>query len=232
MKHVFLIFTVAAVLFSSVLAETPDDDVVASYLFVLDNDIVYNAVDENTLAISNLGDTLKVDIHGGSIGTVTSVDRSIVGIYEGVFENVSARFSSTLNIFGGQSHVLSAFDSGVINIYGGDIVFLGAHESSTINLFGYNFSYELYDTPISGSVGLAINGKIFGNWSDTTPFMIEIGDWYGDVPLENPITFDHIVFHTIPEPASAVLLGLGGLMVALKRKLRTRSCSVEKLFDN
>jgi hypothetical protein len=185
----------------------------ASYLFSFDEEVVYDAVDVSQIAISDFSNTKKVDIYGGQIDTVASCDSSIINIYNGKLKNVSARFSSTLNIFGGQNKGVAAFNSGSIFLYGGGVQYLEAYESSMVYIYGYNISYELYSNTILSPSGFPIVGKIFGLWGDLTPFVIEIGNYNGDVPIENPVTFDHIIFHEIPEPASLLLLGLGTLAV-------------------
>lgn len=189
------------------------NNVKASYLFSLDKEVVYDAVDVSQIAISDLANTKKVDIYGGQIDTVASCDSSIVNIYDGTLKNVSARFLSTLNIFGGQNKGVAAFNSGSIFLYGGGVQYLEAYESSRVHIYGFNFSYELYNNTILSPSGFPIVGKIFGIWGDLTPFVVEIGNYNGDVPIDNPVTFDHIIFHEIPEPASLLLLGLGALVV-------------------
>ena len=71
------------------------------------------------------------------------------------------------------------------------------------NIYGYGFQYN----PLTGDYG---GGQLTGFWMDDTPFSIDL--WYSSYPGAPIIdTYAHIVL--IPEPATLLLLGSGGLFL-------------------
>ncbi len=155
-------------------------------------------------------DNTIVDMLGGTVKNLSAYDKSIVNIYSGqitgsnnraYFERgVGAFGHSTVNIIGGHIFGAGAMDFSVLNIKGGDIGFLRTSPNSKINVYGKQLSI----TNTGGSFGF---GKVTGVWSDDQSFDISIYD----------NTYNNIVLHEIPEPASVVLLLTGTLLVLRKQ---------------
>jgi hypothetical protein len=72
-------------------------------------------------------------------------------------------------------------------------------DTSWVHIYGYGFNND----PFTGS-------PLIGFWADATPFSINLVD-------STITTYDQIVFHIIPEPATLLLLGLGGLAFRKRR---------------
>ncbi len=140
-----------------------------------------------------------VHMFGGSVKSIYAFNSSTVNIFGGeIRKSVSMWESSTTNIYGGNIMLDGCLftDFSILNIYGGD-VFLGApyaEESSTINIYGYEFS----EFPAF---------SLTGYLSDGSPFEF----------IELTHAISHINLIVIPEPASVLLLGLGGLL--LRRRI-------------
>ncbi|HIJ52125.1 MAG TPA: PEP-CTERM sorting domain-containing protein [Planctomycetes bacterium] len=113
--------------------------------------------------------------------------------------------SSHLNIFGGDINLITVTDSSSLNLYAGQISCIRAGGDSVVNVFGYDLDYA----NVGGSHG---DGWISGFWADETALSIDIGESY---------TYSHIALHdiAIPEPATLLLLGLGGLAFLRKRRV-------------
>jgi hypothetical protein len=153
-------------------------------------------------------DNSTVNISGGSVSTLHAYDTSTVNISGGeAFGGTSAWGSNTINISGGEVSSLRVYGNTTGNISGGVTGELMSHGFSTIALIGYDFG-------LSGDLSWAPDGEtilgtglLTGKWFDDTSFMIPI------TSHDNTATI-----MAIPEPATLLLFGLGGL--ALRRKMR------------
>lgn len=137
----------------------------------------------------------KVDMFGGSILGIHTYDSSTFNILSGEIRGGGYTCnSSTVNIYGGTIMLAGSLftDSSTLNIYGG-VVRMGspyAEDSSTINIYGYDFS----EFPAFGLTGYL---------SDGSPFEF----------IELTHAMSHINLIVIPEPATMLLLSLGGLFL-------------------
>ena len=131
------------------------------------------------------GNNTTVEIKGGSIGKLSSFDRSTVNISGGHVTNAQSYEQSTINISGGIVRVPNTGDagstinitggtfwniesgSGVLNMSGGHIEGLGVFAvtgDGEVNIYGYGFEYQ----PMPGQ-----NDRLTGFWQDGVPFSID-----------------------------------------------------------
>jgi hypothetical protein len=146
-----------------------------------------------------------VNVFGGQIDAFYMEDHSTLNVYSGNI-NVYASLieNSTANFFGGITKSIMAGENSRVTLSGGQIKELQSKYYSAdpqhITLIcqsGYLLTYT--NTAITGVSGL---------WIDGTSFNIKLGTMYGSDILSN-ITI-------IPEPATMLLLGIGGLLIRRK----------------
>ncbi len=186
-----------------------------------------------------------VNVSGGGAGnwesfgetTISAQDESTINLYEGGgFTGGSSAYfdlfhSSTLNVYGGDINIffgawnsttvnvhggsfMSFWASGnsTTNIYGGNIGYgwgFGAWPSATVNIYGYGFVFDPHwwwveDSPVWGTRWVS---RLTGVGFDGTP--IEIID------IPDPAVTPNI--NLIPEPGTALFLGLGIISLLRKR---------------
>jgi len=105
--------------------------------------------------------------------------------------------SSVVNIYDGWIDALFAGDSSTVNLFGGVIaLYVQATEFSTVNIYGYGFEV----TP----------GGLTGYWLDGTEFSMGTRR----TTLPDP----HYVL--VPEPATFLVLSLGGLLFVRRKQVR------------
>ncbi|MGD1043274.1 MAG: PEP-CTERM sorting domain-containing protein [Sedimentisphaerales bacterium] len=142
-----------------------------------------------------------VNIFDGSLGSASIHDYASINVYGGTFsQNTVVEDFGIANIMGGTMKSLSSFNYSVTNLYGGSItdsIYIGS-TTSTINVFGSN----LTKTDTDGTYGY---GQISGFWQNGLPFTIDLAD---------PDKYSRI--NLIPEPATFLLLGAGGLFLRKK----------------
>lgn len=168
--------------------------------------------DGNVFDTVNIWDSATVDMMGGSADIVNSYNSSTFNFQNGdVTGWIHAEDTSNVTISGGSTNDLELFESAVANISGGSISgHLGIWDDGMVHLYGGNFGYTVAD----GSTGWLITGS----WADDSPFMIFYRtNTSGPVPGSSG---SHIVLHTIPEPATLLLLGLGVPIISGLRKPR------------
>lgn len=166
---------------------------------------------------------------GGNGETLTLGDYAIANIENtdlpiGITDIISGGYG-ILNIFGGGIGNIQAINESVINMNNGSVNSLGMYSQSMSYLYGgsigtlasdqplgyplpqnwihfYCLEYD-YDTNINLLTGL---------WEDSSAFNIQLED-IGIYP-----TYDLIEFHIIPEPATIMLLGLGGGVIVSRSR--------------
>jgi hypothetical protein len=152
-----------------------------------------------------------VDIRESYLSQVETYDTALLNMYSGGISILDAYVLSSVRVHNGDILSARIWNRSTLDLYGGSIGWLTAWDYSVINMYGYGFAYSPGECiGIPGCIGNG--GKISGYWQDGTAFDILLNDVAGNR------TYDHLVFHEIPEPASLLLLGLGGLW------LRRRNC--------
>jgi hypothetical protein len=148
-----------------------------------------------------------IDIAGGNIYVAASVDYANMKISGGSTELLEAVDDSHMNIWGGS--VASQFiiqDRANVNIYGGDFSFIRARNAPTINIYGYDFEYNNF----AGNYG---DGQLTGKWSNGNSFAIDL--YFETATGER--TYPHLSFVLTPEPATVLLLGVGGVLLRIRK---------------
>jgi hypothetical protein len=154
--------------------------------------------DYDTLLMTG-GEGENLSLSGWSTATIEDTN-PIIGEMDGGIWKVSTHSYSELTINGGEINDLDCYSESLAFIFGGDISgdLTVYNLTSWVHIYGYGFNND----PFGGS-------PLTGFWADATPFSINLVD-------STISTYDQIVFHEIPEPASILLFGLGVLM--LRRK--------------
>lgn len=129
----------------------------------------------------------------------TPPNQTIINMTGGEVGSVGLNNSSVFNLYDGILWNLSTFDNTTVNLYGGSILygFQGWSETSTINIYGYDFMTTIQNQRI----------YLSGKWQDSSVF-----NFYFFRAFELPA---NVILHTIPEPATILLVTVGG--VGLKK---------------
>ena len=136
-----------------------------------------------------------------STATIEDTDPLNIGQGDGGIWEIDVASYSELTINGGEFYEIVGGQYSTINLHGGDIFgsLMVNHTTAWVNIYGYGFNND----PFIGS-------PLTGFWADATPFSINLVD-------SAISTYDQIVFHEIPEPATLLLFGLGGLALRKRR---------------
>jgi len=178
-------------------------------------------VDNDTLLMTG-GKIDGLSLGGYAVATIENTDLPMgilnltaysyctVNIHGGAIGDITAEIESLVNITGGSINSLEMYQNSMSYLYGGDIGTLASAQSllpqgdpgpkGWIQLYCLEYDYD------------SNNNLLTGLWGDSTPFSVQLDD-IGTIP-----TYQQIEFHIIPEPASIMLLGLGGLWLRKKNK--------------
>ena len=156
-------------------------------------------VDTDTLLMTG-GQGEDLFLTDWSTATIEDTNPIIGELNGGIWEIATASYSE-LSISGGEINDLGVHHESIINLSGGQILgdLTVYNLTSWVHIFGYGFNND----PFGGS-------PLTGFWPDDTPFSINLVD-------STISTYDQIIFHEIPEPASLLLFGLGGFVLRKKR---------------
>ena len=152
--------------------------------------------DYDTLLMTG-GTAHYLNVGGWSTGVIEDTDPLNIGQGDGGIWEVSTSSYSELTINDGEFYELDLHGESIVNLHGGQI-FGGltvSNSTAWVNIYGYAFNND----PFLGS-------PLTGFWADNTPFSINLVD-------DTISTYDQIVFHIIPEPATILLFGMGGLIL-------------------
>jgi hypothetical protein len=158
--------------------------------------------------IESYGNSI-INVYGGLVQVIFSWDNSQVNVYDGSLSGAAARGNSQINIYAGDVYVLFAVEKGQLDIFGGmSLEELVVVENGIAMVHGCDFAVD--GTPVGyvelSSVINQISGQLTGTLLSGDPLNVlcEIND-------------DGQIF-LVPEPATILLLGLGGL-VFLRRRI-------------
>ncbi|NLW83224.1 MAG: PEP-CTERM sorting domain-containing protein [Phycisphaerae bacterium] len=125
----------------------------------------------------------------------------------GGIERISVAGYAHLDFLGGEVYEIGVGSYGTATLSGGAIQRL---RTTQVVVYGQIEPYvTLYH---KGYEHDELTNMLIGFWADGSPFAIQLVD----VPNYTP-TIDNINFVYIPEPATLLLLGLGGLLIRRKK---------------
>ena len=156
-----------------------------------------------TVDVFSVYNTDVIDIRSGAI--VNLYDPGYLGLQV----NLEAGWVGnnylypTLNMYGGEIVYINAFQ-GIASFYGGTVSGNIAAHGGYYHVYGYDFDYN------------PDIGRLTGLWENGTPFSINMNPLSSDQPNYQAV-WSAVTLHEIPEPATLLLLGLGGLMLRRKR---------------
>lgn len=187
-------------------------------IFCYDGLVHFQNVDVGTVSVVDTIDGSKhVEINGTVANDIWLMERTSMTFDSGN-ARVRTRESSVLTFNAGFSETLELHGNSGAYLHGGDISYIMAFENSQVHFYGYGFEIIRYDATVMGTIG-PVDGLVAGFWADGTPFSIDVGNYHNeDSSIDNSITFDHFVFHEIPEPTTLYLFACGLLVAAKKGK--------------
>jgi len=140
----------------------------------------------------------RVTMTGGQIECLDAFENSIVDMTGGHVENLGAWGDSAVNITGGSLTSLDAYENGCIDIFGGEFYGIYTNGSGLIKLYGTDFNYNYgFITDMTGT----LTGTLAS----------------GDFIQINFFRYNDGAILLVPEPATLLLLGLGGIALIKKR---------------
>jgi len=163
-----------------------------------------------------------VDISGGSLTDLTAYDASVVHFSGGSVSWLCAWGASAVQLSGGTMNYLIARESSVVDISGGSVSNLCPQGGSVVDISGGSVSdLDVRDASVATFWGLDFHlgeglylegdrvlgmGVLSGEWFDGTPWAVNISTNESGATIL-----------VIPEPATVVLLALGGLALLHRR---------------
>lgn len=147
-------------------------------------------------------DTSVINITGGTLNGAGAWGNATVYFSSDAYsKSLGGGNFGTIDMLGGTVEDIHAGGNSVFNLYEGEVTeSLNAWDLATVNVFGYN----LYKTDSGGDYNC---GYASGFWNDDTQFVIH---------FSTPETYPLV--NLVPEPASIVLLALGGLIIKGRRR--------------
>jgi len=134
-------------------------------------------------------------VDGDVYGEIWMYNDCTLDILGGEIFRLAAYDTTFTDWFAGQMGTLWAEGGSIVNIYGGDLGDLWATDNSSVILYAYDVTHTTKG-------GYWDDGQVYGKYYlDDSPFSFDL---YRDA-------YSHITI--IPEPATILLFGLGGLML-------------------
>jgi hypothetical protein len=160
----------------------------------------------------------KIEMSNGTIGEFVPLENSQVVISGGVIFDFAAYGNSQTVISGGSVMCFYALGNSNVVLSGGKInAELEIKEAATLTISGYNFAID------GIPVGYGEITSLFGNDTDFEPERQLSGVLANGDVLDNIFVINNNAkIILIPEPVSAVVMTLGGLLFALRQKTRSK----------
>jgi hypothetical protein len=161
---------------------------------------------EDSYGSVNLWNATTLSMTGGKAVSLDLFGTSDAAIGGGtITTGISVWESGSLTISSGMvSSFIQLADTSFAEFRGGNISgWIYAEDASKIHIYGYDF---LYNPDVSSKNG----GRLTGQWAYGGSFQLDFVD---NIAFDSTY-YDHVILHEyIPEPASLLLLGLGGLLI-------------------
>jgi hypothetical protein len=141
-------------------------------------------------------------VDGNVYGEIWMYNDCTADMCGGEVFQLGALDSSRFNMFGGTMDILLGRYDSIVNIHGGDLNSAGLAEKAVMNLYAHDVVYHPTDGGDDWSTGW-LEGKYCAN---DEYFVFEFS------------THDDSYLNVIPEPATLLLFGLGGLFLKRGRK--------------
>jgi hypothetical protein len=135
-------------------------------------------------------------------GEIWMWNDATAAMFGGQVYKLEALDTSSFDFYGGEMEQLLGWDYTTIDLYGGELSLLGAYENSTVNLYAYDVLYHMTGGGSHGDDPW-IEGRYY---NDDVLFSFDL--WGEEV-------YSHI--NVVPEPATFLLFGLGGLMLRRRK---------------
>ena len=146
------------------------------------------------------GEGEELSLAGWSTGTIEDTN-PLLGPNDGGIWDISTMAYAELTINGGEFNEIIVGQESTLDLHGGQIFgsLMVDHTTAWVHIYGYGFNND----PFLGS-------PLTGFWADATPFSINLVD-------DTISTYDQIVFHEIPEPATLALFCLGAFVLRMRK---------------
>lgn len=175
-------------------------------------DVLSGAVMEHLIASENS----QVDFYDGSVeGWIYSRDNSVVNIYGGTITTQIAVYKNgSINMTGGEIGKLWTHDNGKIDLAGGIVNgWMSILQNSNLTIYGSDFKID------NISVGYGDILSVYGGRSGESERILTGTLANGD-PLNTAFyIYESASISLVPEPATLLLFGLGGLVLRKCRQV-------------
>ncbi len=180
------------------------------------NSSSYVRISNGSISKLSCHDSSQADISGGYISSIFTNDTSQINISGGEIYGLCSSHSSQVNFSGGSIEAILSYHDGQVNISGGSICGeFSLYHQSEIFIYGCDFAVD------GQPFGYGELTSIFGGSYYDEPFRHLTGTLLNGGFIDTDFQIGHdarIVL--IPEPASAMILGLSSFFFALRRRRR------------
>ena len=156
-------------------------------------------LNSESLLITGAG-ALAIDAFGESyieVQNTSTLEQFVGGVY-----NLHLTDFSSMNYYNGEMGGFSIYDDATATFSGGSINYISSYQDSDL-MEHITFIADLDSIDLTGNL-------LTGNWLDGSGFSVTLQDQTGYDSVYSNINF-------VPEPATAVLFGLGFLLLRKKR---------------
>ena len=168
-----------------------------------------------SILVANEGGMYSLDLDNNSSATILGT--STLGQFSGGIWQIDMGGSSYLNFSGGELSILDLHLNATATLSGGRIDSI----ESTQVAWEWDYGVDPPEWVPNPHINLIYSGDLptvdvsnvlTGLWGNGSAFSIELHDVSGYSPI-----IENIQFELIPEPATLILLGLGGLLIRRKK---------------